>query len=101
MESDNYGQHEEGFKIVENEGPAATFEHDRMVHRLERNDATWPRGAFPRGQERFWAGYSPLEREMLQHALQITDHDTVNPDALPTRTTWNATVDSVADDDDR
>jgi hypothetical protein len=100
MESDNYGQHEEGFKIVENEGPEPTFEHDRTAYRLERNDAMWPRGAFPRSHERNWAGYSPLEREMLQHALQITDHDAINPDAMP-RATWNATVDSVMDDDDR
>jgi hypothetical protein len=59
MESDNYGQHEEGFKIVENEGPAATFEHDRTAYRLERNDAMWPRGAFPREPGALLAGIQP------------------------------------------
>jgi hypothetical protein len=98
MESDNYGQHEEGFMILQSEGPAATFEHDRTVHRLEHSDAMWPRGAFPRGQEEpYWPRHSPLQRNMLRQALKITDHDAINPDALPTRAAWNATVDSVAD----
>jgi hypothetical protein len=97
MESD-YGLHEEGFKIVENEGPAATFEHDRTVYRLERNDAMWPRGASLPDGPAHWPGYSPLKREMLLHALPISNHDAVHESNY---TAWNATVDSVADDDDR
>jgi hypothetical protein len=97
MESD-YGLHEEGFKIVENEGPAATFEHDRTVYRLERNDPMWPRGASLPDGPAHWPGYSPLKREMLLHALPISNHDAVHESNY---TAWNATVDSVADDDDR
>jgi hypothetical protein len=101
MESDNYGQHEEGFMILQSEGPAATFEHDRTAYRLERNDAMWPRGAYVCDQEPYWPGYSPLQRDILQQVLRIYDHDTADPEALQTRSTWNATVDSVADDEDR
>jgi hypothetical protein len=68
------------------------------VHRLEHNDAMWPRGAGLPDRPAHWPGYSPVKREMLQHALPVSNHDAVH---ATNYTAWHATVDSVAGDGDR
>jgi hypothetical protein len=76
VESDNYGQHEAGFVIVQADSAEPTFGVDRDTYALD----TWPvcdEGVY--GNERFTApmsAYDPIARADIQSALVIEDSDT-------------------------
>jgi hypothetical protein len=95
-ESDNYGQHEAGFMIVDSNGPALAFDHDRAGYRLEHSDMFWPRGEGAHDAPTYIAGLSPLPRDALINALRVTNHDIATPFRNPS---WNARTEPVADED--
>jgi hypothetical protein len=75
VESDNYGQHEAGFVIVQADSAEPTFGDDRDTYALD----TWSAGRDEvYGNERFTApmlAYDTITRADIQSALVIEDTD--------------------------